>query len=48
MRIEVGLGVDTGFQGIPGEAGLALGGARTGALLRIEASGADLIESGHK
>jgi len=43
-----GLGLDAGFQGIPGGAGLALGGARTGAVLRIEAIRPDLFESSHK
>ena len=47
-REDFGLGVNAGFQGIPGGAGLALGGAGTGAVLRIEAIGADLLESCHK
>jgi len=47
-REDFGLGVDAGFQGIPRGAGLALGGAWTGAVLRIEAIRADLLESCHK
>jgi len=45
---DFGLGVNAGFQGIPGGAALALGGARTGTLLGVEAIRADLLEGCHK
>jgi len=45
---DFGRGVDAGFQGIPGGAGLALSGAWTGTLLGVETIGADLLESCHK
>jgi hypothetical protein len=45
---DFGRGVNAGFQGIPGGAGLALGGAGTGTLLGVETIGPDLLESCHK
>jgi len=45
---DLGLGLDAGFQGIRGGAGLALGGAWTVALLGIETICAGLFESCHK
>jgi hypothetical protein len=42
---DLGFGVDTGFQGIEADRGLALGRARTCGFLRIEAIGLDLFES---
>jgi len=45
---DLGLGVDAGFQGIPRGVGPALGGARTGTLLGVEAIRTDLLESCHK
>jgi len=45
---DFGLGVDAGFQGIPGGAGLALGGARTGTFLGVETICPGLFESSHK
>jgi len=45
---DFGLGVDAGFQGIHGGAGLALGGAGPGTFLGVETVRPGLFESGHK
>jgi len=44
---EYGLGVDTGLEGIEAGAGLALGGARAGGALGVEAVGLDLLVGCH-
>ena len=45
---ELGFGVDAGFEGIHGGAGLALGGAGSGGFLRVEAIGCELFLGCHK
>jgi len=44
---EEGIGIDAGFQGIPGGARLALNGAGAGGILGIEAVGLELPERRH-
>ena len=45
---ELGLGIDTGFERVPGGAGLALVGARAGRFLRVEAIGVNLFLGWHR
>ena len=45
---ELSFGVDAGFEGIHGGAGLALGGAGAGGFLRVEAIGCELFLGCHK
>ena len=45
---ELRLGVDAGFEGVHGGAGLALGGAGSGGFLRVEAIGLELLLGCHK
>jgi len=41
---DLGFGVNAGFQGIEADSGFALGRARAGGFLRVEAIGLDLSE----
>jgi hypothetical protein len=45
---ELGIGVEAGFESVLGRHSFALGGARTGGLLRVEAIGLDLTEGCHR
>ena len=44
---DLGFGVDAGFQGVHGRGGFALGGARAGGLLSVEAVGLGLFLGCH-
>jgi hypothetical protein len=45
---DLGFGVNAGFQGVEANRGLALGRARTGGFLRVEAIGLDLFARRHR